>query len=205
MIMNKSNTHCLYSFRRCPYAMRARMALYSAKIPVDIIEVALKNKPQSLLDCSPKGTVPVLVTATGRILDESCDIMQWALQIADPENWLLASANTEMAALVNSCDHEFKPHLDRYKYFDRHPEQRQIDYRHQAEIFLQQLEQRLSQHNSLIDNQRRYADVAIFPFIRQFAGVDPDWFYSGVYPHVARWLECNINSTLFTAIMHKHP
>jgi glutathione S-transferase len=201
--MHNLHVNRLYSFRRCPFAMRARMALYSAQIALETIEVSLKNKPQSLLDCSPKGTVPVLVTAAGEVLDESRDIMHWALHIADPDHWLLASAEAEMMALVDRCDLEFKAQLDRYKYFERYPEQRQIDYRQSAEGFLQALEQRLQKNHFLIDQQRRYADVAIFPFIRQFAGVDSTWFNSGVYPQLARWLAGNISSELFSAIMCK--
>ncbi len=195
----------LYSFRRCPYAMRARMAIYAAKIKVQHIEVALKNKPQSLLDVSPKGTVPVVVS-NGKVIEQSRDIMLWALTQADPDNWLFAedkSIQYEMENLVNECDFEFKPLLDRYKYFDRYPEHSQLEYRQQAEVFLQKLNSQLSQHTFLFDNKMRFADVAIFPFIRQFAGVDDAWFAESPYPYLRAWLEHCVNTQMFQAIMTK--
>ena len=194
----------LYSFRRCPYAMRARMAIYAASIDVEHIEVSLKNKPQSLLDYSPKGTVPVVITSAGKVIEQSRDIMMWALQIADPYNWLLCedtSTQKHMMLLVDECDLEFKPLLDRYKYFDRYPEQTQQDYRQQAELFLQKLDSLLSQHLFLIDQQTRFADIAIFPFIRQFAGVDKTWFAEAPYKNLQRWLDTCTNSEIFKTVM----
>lgn len=194
----------LYTFRRCPYAMRARMAIYAAGIQVQQIEVSLKNKPQSLLDYSAKGTVPVLVTSCGEVIEQSREIMLWALNQTDPDNWLLqnhAAEQLQMRQLVDSCDTEFKPLLDRYKYFDRYPEQSQSEYRQQAEIFLHKLELCLSRHNFLIDQKMRFADVAIFPFIRQFAGVDKFWFADSQYKHLQRWLDSCVNTALFFAIM----
>jgi glutathione S-transferase len=184
--------------------MRARMAIYAAGIEIDKIEVSLKNKPQSLLDFSPKGTVPVVVTTTGEVIEESRDIMLWALQQFDPNNWLLSndpSKQQQMTQLVDRCDTEFKPLLDRYKYFDHHPEQTQEEYRQQAEFFLQILEDNLSEHAFLIDENIRFADVAIFPFIRQFSGVDNDWFTMSPYKNLQRWLDVCINTALFKAIM----
>lgn len=202
--MNLTALPILYSFRRCPYAMRARMAIYVASINVEHIEVSLKNKPQSLLDYSPKGTVPVVVTASGGVIEQSRDIMLWALQQADPDNWLLVNEpvkQQEMMQLVDTCDTEFKPLLDRYKYFDRHPEFSQTEYRQQAEFFLQILETRLSTSAFLIDDQMRFADVAIFPFIRQFANTDAIWFAESPYKNVQRWLDDCISTKLFAAIM----
>lgn len=204
--MNKIRFPILYSFRRCPYAMRARMAIHIAGIQVEHIEVSLKAKPQSLLDYSPKGTVPVVVTVEGKVIEQSRDIMCWALAQSDPDNWLMEQdeiKQQEMAALVDTCDLEFKPLLDRYKYHDRHPEQSQTEYRQQAEFFLQQLEQRLSTHQFLVDDKLRFADVAIFPFIRQFAGVDSEWFTQSPYPKLQCWLQTCTNSALFAAIMSK--
>lgn len=200
------NPSILYSFRRCPYAMRARMAIHIAGIHVEQIEVSLKNKPQSLLDYSPKGTVPVVVTSEGKVIEQSRDIMLWALQQNDPENWLLDedfSAQQAMTELVDECDFKFKSLLDRYKYFDRYPEQSQLDYRQQAEFFLQKLEILLTQNNFLFDNKLRFADVAIFPFIRQFASVDKIWFEGSPYKRLSKWLETCINTSLFEAIMKK--
>lgn len=204
--MNTSALPILYTFRRCPYAMRARMAIHAAGIKVKQIEVSLKNKPQSLLDYSPKGTVPVVVTTNGKVIDESRDIMLWALQQADPDNWLLQNdkiKQQQMKQIVDSCDTEFKPLLDRYKYFDRHPEQTQEEYRHQAEIFLKILEDNLSKHAFLVDENIRFADVAIFPFIRQFAGVEVIWFAESPYQNLQRWLDACVNSELFAAVMKK--
>lgn len=196
----------LYSFRRCPYAMRARMAIYAAGIHVEHIEVSLKAKPQSLLDHSPKGTVPVVITIDGKVIEQSRDIMLWALEQSDPDNWLMKEDDAkqqEMAKLVDMCDADFKPLLDRYKYHDRHPEQTQTEYRQQAEFFLQQLEQRLSINSFLMDEQLRFADVAIFPFIRQFAGADSEWFNQSSYQKLRDWLQTCTNSALFAAIMSK--
>ena len=194
----------LYTFRRCPYAMRARMAIYAAQLQVNFVEVSLKNKPQSLLEASPKGTVPVLVTAQGKVIDESRDIMLWALQQADPLGWLLPQNSlVHMQQIVDSCDIEFKPLLDRYKYFERYPEHSQPEYRVRGEAFLQQLEARLERHHFLMDDSLRFADVAIFPFIRQFAGVDAHWFTTAPYPKLQRWLDYCVTSEVFVAIMKK--
>lgn len=202
--MNLTTLPILYSFRRCPYAMRARMAICVASINVEHIEVSLKNKPQSLLDYSPKGTVPVVVTASGDVIEQSRDIMLWALQQADPDNWLLVNEQVkqqEMMHLVDTCDTEFKPLLDRYKYFDRHPEFSQTEYRQQAEFFLQILDTKLSKSAFLMKEQMCFADVAIFPFIRQFANTDTIWFAESPYKNVQRWLDDCISTKLFAAIM----
>jgi glutathione S-transferase len=202
--MHENGLPILYTFRRCPYAMRARMAIYTAGIEVEHIEVSLKNKPQSLLDYSPKGTVPVLVTANDEVIDQSRDIMLWALHQADPENWLLQNnplKQQEIMQLVDTCDIEFKPLLDRYKYFDRHPEFCQAEYRQQAEFYLQLLDDRLAAHKYLIDEQICFADVAIFPFIRQFANTDKIWFAESSYKYLQRWLDTCISAKLFEAIM----
>ena len=196
----------LYTFRRCPYAMRARMAIRIAEISVEQIEVSLKNKPRELVDYSPKGTVPVLVTQTGEVIEQSRDIMLWALQQSDPGNWLLQENELKqqaMTQLVDKCDFEFKPLLDRYKYFDRYPEASQEEYRYNAEIFLTELNIILSKQEFLIDEKMRFADAAIFPFIRQFAAVDSEWFKQSTYNHLQRWLEACINTETFKKIMEK--
>lgn len=203
--MLEKRSPILYTFRRCPYAMRARMAIYSAGICVNHIEVSLKNKPQSLLDYSPKGTVPVLVTESGEVIDQSRDIMLWALHQSDPGNWLLKNSplQQQMTLLMDACDFEFKPLLDRYKYFDRHPEYSQLEYRQQAEIFIHRLEKQLEQHTFLVDSQIRLLDIAIFPFIRQFAAVDPNWFTQSAYKKLHVWLTTCINTDMFKKIMAK--
>lgn len=194
----------LYSFRRCPYAMRARMAIRYSNRTVQLREVELKNKPAALLAISPKATVPVLLCKNGQVIDESLDIMHWALRQSDEDNWLHAQYQTEMAALIDYNDTVFKHHLDHYKYADRYPDATQLEYRQQGEAFLQQLEQHLQQHSYLISDSISIADVAIFPFIRQFAHVDIRWFDQAPYPHLRDWLNQWIESALFQSIMHKY-
>ncbi len=193
----------LYSFRRCPYAIRARMALARAGIAVELREVLLRDKPPQLLAISPKGTVPVLQTPDGAVIDESLAIMHWALRQSDPDDWLGGDAATA-AALVQANDATFKPWLDRYKYSQRHPESPPVLARAQAEAVLAGWERRL-QHSGggLVDAQPRLPDVALFPFVRQFAGVDPQWWAQAPYPRLRRWLAEWTDSGLFEAAMRK--
>lgn len=200
-----STDHILYSFRRCPYAMRARMAIRYSDCRVQLREVSLKNKPEELIAISAKATVPVLLCGTGRVIDESLDIMHWALQQNDPDNWLHTQQQAEIAALIESNDTDFKTHLDHYKYADRHPEFSQFEYRLQGEVFLQQLERRLQQRDYLISQRISLADVAIFPFIRQFAHVDIHWFEQAAYPRLRTWLYQWLDSPLFKSVMQKYP
>lgn len=197
----------LYSFRRCPYAMRARLALHASGVTFEVREVSLRNKPESMLIASPKGSVPVLVLPDGQVIDESWDIMQWALRQHDPEDWLGKNSVYLAAAtlLLNENDSIFKASLDRYKYFERYPEHPQIFYRVQGELFLQQLEHRLHATNYLLSDSLSIADAVILPFIRQFAEVDPDWFAQSPYPALQRWLEDFLQSNKFQAVMKKYP
>jgi len=199
-----STDHILYSFRRCPYAMRARMAIHYSHCQVQLREVTLKHKPDALLVISARATVPVLLCGDGRVIDESLDIMYWALQQSDENNWLHAQQQTEIAELIETNDTVFKQHLDHYKYADRYPDASQLEYRQQGEVFLQQLEQRLQQRAYLISNQISLADVAIFPFIRQFAHVDIRWFEQAPYPRLRAWLYQWMDSTLFQSVMQKY-
>lgn len=194
----------LYSFRRCPYAMRARMAIRHSQVSVQLREVALNNKPQALLDASAKATVPVLVCHDGSVIAESLDIMHWALQQNDPQQWLLPTAPNDAGKLIQYNDNIFKIHLDHYKYAERFPEQSQTTYRKKAEDFLQQLEERLAKTEYLIDRQPCIADIALFPFIRQFAYVDIHWFNQAPYPHLRNWLHNWLESTLFQSVMYKY-
>ncbi len=196
----------LYSFRRCPYAIRARLALHVSGVPYELREVQLRDKPPSMLAVSPKGSVPVLVLPDGQVIDESWDIMQWALQRHDPDNWLGADGQylVTATALVAINDGSFKAALDRYKYADRHPEHPQIVYRTAGELFLQQLEIQLQTNPYLLGDQLSIADAAVVPFIRQFAAVDPQWFTQSPYPRLRHWSEVIINSALFAAVMQKH-
>ncbi|MES2869162.1 MAG: glutathione S-transferase [Pseudomonadota bacterium] len=193
--------HVLYSFRRCPYAMRARMALRYSGVPLSIVEVSLKAKPAEMLAVSPKGTVPVLVCADGRVIEQSLDIMHWALARHDPNHWLHADAQL----LIEENDTTFKTHLDRYKYAIRYPEYPMEYYRGQGAVFLQRLEDLLAQTPYLCGAALSLADVALAPFVRQFAHVDPGWFEQAPYPHLNAWLEQFLASELFTAVMAKNP
>ena len=193
----------LYSFRRCPYAIRARMAIAYASITLEMREVALANKPAAMLAISPKGTVPVL-QLSDRVIDESIEVMRWALSQSDPENWLDLDSQQEQSTLIEENDNEFKGWLDKYKYWDRYPEQSQQDYRIKAENFLSTLELRLQQNSYLLGDNICMADIAIFPFIRQFAFVDKPWFDDADYPLVQRWLNQFLQSKLFEQVMEKH-
>jgi len=198
-----SDLPILYSFRRCPYAMRARMALVASGAEVMLREVLLKGKPAELLAASPKATVPVLVLSDGRVVEESLDVMQWALEYRDPLGWLDSVALD--SDWISECDGDFKHWLDRYKYSERYPEHTAEDYRQKAETFVQKLEDWLSVSDWVGGDAANAVDVALFPFIRQFAGVDPSWWQSAPYPSVRRWLENWLNSALFSAIMAKYP
>lgn len=194
----------LYSFRRCPYAIRARMALYYSKVKCELREIELKNKPQPMLDVSAKGTVPVLVLKDKSVIDESLDVMYWALeQGIDDESWLSTDAS-EYQALITENDGSFKYYLDRYKYADRYPEYSQLYYRQKAEEFLQKLEFCLAKRPYLSAESMKFVDVAIFPFIRQFAFVDKNWFDNSPYVNLQCWLEQLLQSDLFVAVMQKY-
>lgn len=194
----------LYSYRRCPYAMRARMALQYAGIVFEIREISLRNKPQEMIAFSPKATVPVLVLPDKTVIDESLGIMFWALNQQDTDGWLDVNL-AEAKDLIKTNDGWFKNALDAYKYADRYPEKTIAEHRAAGEVFLEQLERRLEQHNRLCGQRLTVADIAIFPFIRQFKGVDSDWFDNAPYVNVNQWLTSLIQSDLFDSIMKKHP
>lgn len=190
----------LYSFRRCPYAMRARMAIASSGMQVILREISLRDKPQSLLDISSKATVPVLLTPEEMVIDESLDIMLWALRQSDPSAWL----NNINYALIENNDGPFKQWLDRYKYADRYPEQSQQFYRQQGEQTLLMLEHALADSAFLSGNTVTLTDIAIFPFIRQFVSVEQGWFEHAPYPNTRQWLDYLLASELFQTTMHKY-
>ena len=191
----------LYSFRRCPYAMRARMALRYSGVPVEIVEVSLKAKPAQMLAISPKGTVPVL-DAGGQVIDESLEIMHWALAQNDPDNWLLGG-DSRIAELIEANDQVFKVHLNRYKYAERYPGQPMEAYRAEGEVFLQRLDELLEGRDYLLADHASLADVALMPFVRQFAHVDRDWFAQTPYRRLQDWLQRFLESVLFTSVMAK--
>jgi len=181
------------------------MAIAVSGVEVKMVQVNLRDKPQALLACSPKGTVPVLQLADGTVIDESLDIMRWALAINDPEEWMNGedALSPEAFSLIQTNDNEFKKSLDRFKYADRFPENSRIYYREQAEVFITCLNTILSERLYLIGNKLRFVDVAIFPFIRQFAHVDKEWFYSSRYKHVIDWLDRILANAVFNAVMAK--
>lgn len=191
----------LYSFRRCPYAMRARMALRYSGVAVQIIEVSLKAKPAEMLALSPKGTVPVL-SVDGRVIDESLAIMRWALAKNDPEGWLLGDDRATQA-LIEENDQGFKHQLNRYKYAERYPEYPMEHYRAEGEVFLMRLEGLLAEREYLLAGHLSLADVALAPFVRQFAHVDREWFGRAPYPRLRAWLQRFLESPLFIAVMAK--
>ncbi len=195
----------LFTFRRCPFAIRARMAIKISKFEAEHCEVDLRNKPQALLDCSPKGTVPVLQLPDGKVIEESLEIMQWALSINDPEKWLDGDnmPSVETIELITRNDIFFKPSLDKYKYAVHYPEYSVEYYRDIAIEFLQELDDRLSRKKYLMGDHRSLADMAILPFVRQFYNVDNDWFLASKYTHVIKWLDEFIQSDLFKTVLQK--
>ncbi|WP_126174394.1 glutathione S-transferase [Altericroceibacterium xinjiangense] len=186
----------LFSFRRCPYAMRARLALAISGTRCELREVKLRAKPSALLAASPKGTVPVLVLPDGRVIDESLDIMRWALGNEDPEGWL-ARKDADLIALNDGA---FKHDLDRYKYPDRHASNPMV-HRESGLEFLRKIDARLEAGGQLCGSARGLADAAIMPFVRQFAAVDRDWFDALPLPHLHSWLQGHLTSDLFHTVM----
>ncbi len=200
------NHPVLYSFRRCPYAIRARLALRASGIQVLLREVVLADKPEALRQLSARATVPVLVVDQAQVVDESLDIMMWALQQHDPDGWLVKDAAliAESERLIRVNDAEFKSSLDRYKYADRFPDHPLAFYRAQAERFLTVLEVKLTSSPYLLSAHPTLADMAIFPFIRQFANVDKAWFEQRPYPHLQAWLCGLLALPLFNSVMDKY-
>ncbi|MBL4869885.1 MAG: glutathione S-transferase [Robiginitomaculum sp.] len=201
--------HILYSFRRCPYAMRARMALKIAKIEYEHREILLRDKPAEMLAASPKATVPVLVLSGDEVIDESFDIMLWALAQSDPQHWLKPGLEN-MHPLIEMITGDFKHHLDHYKYASRyHADETRgsvdHDHRERACEVLKKLETTLSKQPFLMGTQPSLADYAIFPFIRQFSNVEREWWDTPQFPFIHKWLEHFLASDIFTGIMQKHP
>ncbi len=186
----------LYSFRRCPYAMRARLALAISETSGELREIKLTAKPAPMLAASAKGTVPVLVLPDGTVIDESLDVMRWALARRDPEGWLAR----DDAALIAANDGPFKHDLDRFKYPGRYGSD-PMAYRRRGAAFLQELEDRLSASSHLCGPVRGFADAAIMPFVRQFAATDPAWFEGQPFARLKVWLASYAGSNLFAAIM----
>jgi UPF0176 protein len=199
----------LYSFRRCPYAMRARMAIKASGTQVELREVVLRDKPQALRDASPKATVPVLVLPDGAVIEQSFEIMQWALARSDPHGWLGREDSGEaerVAALVAVNDGPFKQLLDRYKYADRHPERSAARFRDEAvSLWLGPLNARIEHHGGVLRATTSLADAAVMPFVRQFAEVDRAWFDGSDLQPLRHWLDAMCASALFVEVMPKLP
>ncbi len=195
----------LYSFRRCPYAIRARMAIRASGVPVELREIMLRNKPEQMLKLSVKGTVPVVQLTDGQVLDESLDIIFWALGKNDPMNLIAEPYISAGYALIRINDTQFKPCLDKYKYAVRFPEQTETQYRQQCEFYLTLLNDKLKLNRYLLAPRLSFADLAIFPFIRQFASVDKDWFDASGYQNLIQWLHFMAESDLFKGVMVKYP
>lgn len=223
------NRPVLYSFRRCPYAMRARLAIAASGIPCELREIVLRDKPAAMLQASPKGTVPVLIDTQGVVIDQSLDIMLWALQQNDPQGWLIPTVSGQLKAaipaasseslvsvphllqnqleLVAQCDTHFKSNLDRYKYPQRYADaQAPQVHRQQALGWLtDQLEACLIQSPWLFGSAPALADMAIAPFVRQFASVDADWFKAQALPGLQSWLAAFLALPIFEQVMQKYP
>jgi glutathione S-transferase len=198
----------LYTYRRCPYAMRARMALIHKKQSFQAFEIVLRDKPAELLALSPKGTVPVLQLPDGQVLDESWHIMRWAHEREDHEGWWHRAQSADNLALLQCNDVAFKHHLDRYKYPERsavEPMLRDAARSGAVGTLLVPLEQRLCSELYLGGTEPCATDLAIFPFVRQFAAVEPRWFAEQPLPAVQAWLAAWVASGLFVACMSKLP
>ncbi|WP_076408273.1 glutathione S-transferase [Shewanella sp. UCD-KL12] len=208
----------LYSLQHCPYAMRARLGLLLAQQAVMVRAIVMKTKPAEMLQLSPKGTVPVLVIAdssateafssTVSVIDESLDIMLWALKINDPMDLLLAKQPellAEMLVMIEHNDKVFKPQLEQYKNAKRYHKASEIDDRQECEQFIVQLEARLNQHQFIFGESPSLVDYALLPFVRQFAKVDRQWYLQAPYPKLQAWLKNHLDSPLFSKAMTKFP
>lgn len=196
----------LYSLRNCPYAMRARLAIYKSKQPIELRDVVLTNKPKAMISASPKGTVPILVLTTAQVIDESLDVMLWALNESDPDDLLHGENSlTDILNLIHQFDDEFKTCLEQYKCAKRYHESNLSECRQACEVYLKDLEQRLTDHDYIIDENESLADIALLPFIRQFAKIERQWYLQSPYPNVKRWLNRYLQSTMFTKVMAKYP
>lgn len=205
--MNAHALPILYSFRRCPYAMRARLALAHAGLACELREINLRDKPQALLDASPKGTVPVLVLQDGRVIEQSLDIMLHALQASDHDGWLAPTQGTldEMLALIARNDNFFKQALDRCKYPERYTAEAVNQAQTDAITWLSELDEQLAETGYLFGLNPSLADMALRPFVRQFARIDEAQWAEQPWPHLQDWLQRWIDSALFAEIMETYP
>jgi len=223
--MNEINAlPILFSLRNCPYAMRARIAVFKAKQQVILRDVILTDKPEEMTAVSPKGTVPILVlrqdlgqtavfdepVSETSVIDESLEIMLWAFEQSDPDNLLHQNEHNpdglpSILALITKFDNEFKVCLEKYKCAKRYHEDSMINCRQACELYIQDLEKRLTRHHFLMSNQESLADLALLPFIRQFARVERQWYLQSPYPKLRQWLNSYLQSPMFSKIMTKYP
>lgn len=198
----------LYSLRNCPYAMRARIAIFKSKQTVILRDLVLSDKPKELIAASPKATVPVLVLPNSIVLEESVDVMLWALNETDPDDLLQSKSDcslSEMLTLINTFDHDFKTCLEQYKCAKRYRESNIVECREVCEQYLKILEHRLISNKFLMSNTESLVDIALVPFIRQFARVERQWYLQSPYPNVRQWLNSYLQSAMFTKVMAKYP
>lgn len=197
----------LYSFRRCPYAIRARMAIAVSGQNCELREVVLRSKPAEMIKASPKGTVPVLVLSEFDVLEESMEIMHWALSKNDPEGWLIATDQNriDVDLLISENDGAFKDNLDKYKYSARFENVDRNYHRAECLSFLDKLNERLSETNYLCSDKFSLIDASLIPFVRQFANTDREWFDALDLPGIHRWLKLILESNLFVSVMKKYP
>lgn len=201
----------LYSLQHCPYAMRARFGLLMAQQQVMLRAIVMKAKPEEMLAISPKGTVPVLILSDQTVIDESLDIMIWALNKNDPEDLLHKDSPNNLAAMISLIkrnDKEFKPQLEIYKKSKRFRTGTEIEELQKCEIFIAELEQMLAQEErggNFIGHKAGLIDYALLPFVRQFSKVNRAWFKTAPYPKLQEWLEGHLQSRLYSKAMAQYP
>ena len=197
----------LYSYRQCPYAMRARLALAVANIDYELREISLQDKPKSFLQLSPKGTVPVLCCPDGSVIDESLDILHWVFSQHDRERWMPLQVNLrqEMENIIGKVSKEFSPYVYRYRFFEKFPEKSQQDYLSLCTQFLYKLDKRLTHSKFLLLQHPSYVDFAVLPFVYQFKLAANEVLNFSKYPNVARWLEAFESSKLIEHVMIEAP
>lgn len=198
----------LYSLRNCPFAMRARIAIYKSQRPVLLRDIVLSDKPPEMLSASPKGTVPVIVTPDGKVIEESLEVMLWALAQSDPDDLLFCADEAQFGIalnLIHIFDNEFKPCLENYKCAKRYSEPNLTQCRQACEKYIQQLEALLITHSYFIADRESLADIALLPFIRQFARVERQWYREAPYPHLKHWLNRYLQSKMFSKVMTQYP
>ena len=201
---SKNNLPILYSFRRCPYAMRARMAIHISGQKCELREVLLRDKPPSMLEYSAKGTVPVLILQDGKVIDESLDVIDWALNLNDPDDWQRSKDTKKTKELIKINDGEFKYHLDRYKYSKRYENEDPEFHRKKCLKFIESINNELNNSEYIFDDNISYADIVLLPIIRQFRIADIEWFDSLPYDNLKKWLSSFLDSSLLNSIMKKY-